>query len=75
MPEKMNYNVINYLKHFSEYSSIALIIIGILILIGWAFDIAILKSPSPNFSTIKSNVALMFHFNRCFFMVTTNKKD
>ena len=60
MPEKMNYNVINYLKHFSEYSSIILIIIGILILIGWAFDIAILKSPSPNFSTIKSNVALCF---------------
>ena len=31
-----------------------------MILLGWAFDIPILKSPSPAFSTIKSNVALCF---------------
>ena len=52
--------LISYFKDFSEYSSIILIIIGILILIGWVFDITILKSPGPNFSTIKSNVALCF---------------
>ncbi|MDI6725189.1 MAG: hypothetical protein QMD61_11135, partial [Methanobacterium sp.] len=44
----------------SEILSIFIIIIGIMILLGWAFDIPILKSPSPAFSTIKSNVALCF---------------
>lgn len=60
MVEKLNYNIVNYLKHFSEYSSIIIIIIGILALTGWTFEIAILKSPSPYFSTIKSNAALCF---------------
>lgn len=50
------------LKFFSEVSSILIIIIGVLFLIGWAFDIAVLKSPGPDFSTIKSNVALCFVF-------------
>lgn len=58
--EKLNCNIVSYLKYFSEYLSIILIIIGVLVLIGWAFDIAILKSPGPNFSTIKSNAALCF---------------
>ena len=57
---KFNRNYVCYLKFFSEYLSIIIIIIGVLVLIGWAFDIAILKSPGPNFSTIKSNDALCF---------------
>ncbi|MGB9936484.1 MAG: sensor histidine kinase [Methanobacterium sp.] len=60
----MNLNNSNRLRSnlmkFSEVLSILIIIIGFLILFGWAFDISILKSPGPEFSTIKSNVALCF---------------
>ena len=54
-------NSINFrsnLKTVSEILSIILIIIGFIILIGWAFNIPIFKSPGPEFSTIKSNIAL-----------------
>ena len=50
------------LKIFSEFSGIFIVIVGVLVLIGWAFNIAILKSPGPGFSTIKSNVGLAFIF-------------
>ncbi len=50
------------LQTLSEVLSISIIIISILFLIGWAFDIDILKSPGQQFSTIKSNVALGFVF-------------
>ncbi len=54
-------NSINFranLKTVSEILSIIIVIIGIIVLIGWAFNIPILKSPGPDFPTIKSNVAL-----------------
>jgi signal transduction histidine kinase len=44
------------LKSISELISIIIIIFGILILIGWAFNISILLSPGAGFSSIKSNV-------------------
>ncbi len=44
----------------SEILSTIIVLTGITFLIGWAFDISILKSPGPAFSTIKSNVALCF---------------
>jgi signal transduction histidine kinase len=56
-------NSINFranLKTVSEILSIIIIIIGIIVLIGWAFDIPLFKSPGPDFPTIKSNVALCF---------------
>jgi PAS domain S-box-containing protein len=62
----MNYGSENQymskLQTFSEISSILIIIIGFLFLTGWAFDIGILKSPNPYFSTINSNAALCFVF-------------
>ncbi len=54
-------NSINFranLKTVSEILSIVIVIIGIIILIGWAFNIPLFKSPGPDFPTIKSNVAL-----------------
>jgi len=48
------------LQTLSEVLSIFIIIISILFLIGWAFDIGILKTPGPNYSTVKSNTALSF---------------
>lgn len=53
-------NRIYRLKSFSEISSIVILVVGCLVLIGWALDIPMLKSPSPGFSTIKSNVGLCF---------------
>ncbi|MCZ3364447.1 sensor histidine kinase [Methanobacterium veterum] len=60
----MNSNLQNQymskLRAFSEILSIFIILISILFLIGWAFNIEILKTPGSDFSTIKSNTAFSF---------------
>ncbi|HEX3013234.1 MAG TPA: hypothetical protein VHO92_03030, partial [Methanobacterium sp.] len=48
------------LKTISEILSIVILIIGVIIFIGWAFNIPLLKSPNPGFPTIKFNSALCF---------------
>ncbi|MBM4241785.1 MAG: hypothetical protein FJ150_09025 [Euryarchaeota archaeon] len=45
---------------FSKITSLSVIVIGILILIGWAFNITILKTPNIVFPTVKSNVGIAF---------------
>jgi signal transduction histidine kinase len=50
----------NLLKRFSEFVSILISIIGLLVIIGWLFKIPILLSPGPGFSTIKTNTGLAF---------------
>ncbi len=57
---EVNEKLVSRLKVSSEFASILVVIIGVLVLIGWAFNIAILKSPEAGFSTIKSNVGLAF---------------
>ena len=47
-------------RMFSEFLSIIIIFIGFIVLIGWAFNIPLFKSPGSDFSTIKSNVGLVF---------------
>ena len=47
-------------RMFSEFLSIIIIFIGFIVLIGWAFNIPLFKSPGSDFSTIKSNVGLAF---------------
>ncbi len=47
-------------KRFSEYLSILIAFIGVIVLIGWMFNISIFLSPGSGFSTIKSNVGLVF---------------
>jgi signal transduction histidine kinase len=49
-----------HLKSISELISLVIIIFGILVLLGWAFNISILLSPGEGFSNIKSNVGLGF---------------
>ena len=60
----MNSNLQNQymfrLRTFSEILSICIVLMSILFLIGWAFSIGILKTPGPDFSTIKSNTAFSF---------------
>ncbi len=50
----------NLLKVYSEFASILIALIGILILIGWTFNIQILLTPGSGFSAIKSNTGLAF---------------
>ncbi len=59
---EVNEALVTRLKTFSEFTGILIVIIGVLVLVGWAFNISILKSPGPGFSTIKSNVGLAFIF-------------
>ncbi|MEN6293357.1 MAG: hypothetical protein ABFD07_15260, partial [Methanobacterium sp.] len=54
------------LKRISEILSLLIIIIGVIIFIGWAFNIPLLKSPGPDFPTIKFNSAL------CFILIGTS---
>ena len=51
---------LNKFRSFSEFLSIIIAFIGVIILIGWMFNINILKSPGSGFSTIKSNLGLVF---------------
>ena len=50
----------NLLKGISEFLSILISFVGLLILIGWTFNIPILLHPGSGFSTIKSNTGLAF---------------
>ncbi len=60
MVKKLNEKTISLLKHFSKISSILIAIFGFLMLLGWVFNISIFESPGPNFSTVKSDLALCF---------------
>ena len=55
-----NSNRLAKFRMFSEFLSIIIIFIGLIVLIGWAFNIPSFKSPGSDFSTIKSNVGLVF---------------
>jgi len=47
-------------ESISDKSSLAVFIVGCLVLIGWILDIHILKSLYPNMLTMKANTALSF---------------
>ncbi len=51
-------DLIERLRFFSELSSILILLAGVIVFLGWVFDISILKSPGTGFSTIKTNVAV-----------------
>ena len=51
---------LNKFRSFSEFLSIIIAFIGVIILIGWMFNITLFKSPGSGFSTIKSNLGLVF---------------
>lgn len=62
------------LSNISEFLSIILIIAGIVFLMGWLFNVPILKSPDALFSTIKSNAALCFVFIGISLWLLQNKR-
>ncbi len=69
-------DLIERFRYFPELSSILIVIAGFLVLLGWAFDISILKSPGTGFSTIKTNtaVALIF-FGVSLWLLQTNRTN
>ena len=47
-------------KGFIKTSYVIVMVLGLLVMIGWAFDITVLKSVIPGYSTMKFNTALSF---------------
>ncbi|MDF0554114.1 ATP-binding protein [Kamptonema sp. UHCC 0994] len=53
-------NLIATLQSFSIKSGMAVALIGCIVILGWIFDIAILKSVLPGLVTMKANTAVSF---------------
>lgn len=47
-------------KRFIQITNLVIMALGLLVMFGWGFDIALLKSILPGFSTMKFNTALSF---------------
>ncbi len=58
--QQTNLRLSKYLRSISEAASIIVFAIGCFVIIGWIFDITILKSVFPGFVTMKVNAALLF---------------
>ena len=52
--------LINLLKTLARAASLLVILVGSLVLVGWAFDLAALKSFGPGLQTMKPNTAVAF---------------
>ena len=53
-------SLVAMLRNFSRVASLTIILIGGLVLLGWVFRIAILKSIAPELPTMKANTAIAF---------------
>ena len=51
---------ISSLKSFSQAASVIAILVGCVVLVGWMFDITILKSILPTWVTMRANAAIAF---------------
>ncbi|MBD1929674.1 PAS domain S-box protein [Trichocoleus sp. FACHB-90] len=58
--QQTNLRLSKYLRTISQAASIIVFAIGCFVIIGWIFDITILKSVFPGFVTMKVNAALLF---------------
>ena len=55
-----NPRLISTFKSFSNYASITVLVIGVLVLCGWIFDIPVLRGGIVGFTTMKGNTAIAF---------------
>ncbi|MDQ3812825.1 MAG: PAS domain S-box protein [Armatimonadota bacterium] len=53
-------HLVSSFKAFARAASVAAILVGFLVLVGWGLDITILKSILPHWVTMKANTALCF---------------
>lgn len=60
MATRLNTRFAFSLMLFSRYMGIAIITLGVMVLFGWMFNIAVLKSVIPGLATMKANAALAF---------------
>jgi PAS domain S-box-containing protein len=60
MTSFQNRQLISLYKTFANYSSLVVIIVGLLVIGGWALNLPLLKSVFPGFATMKANTAISF---------------
>ncbi len=56
----MSFKISSYLKAIVIIAGIISLMVGILVIIGWTFDISVLKSMNPSFISMKANTAVCF---------------
>ncbi len=59
----MRYKILPFLNAVILTSGSIVILIGILVIVGWLFDITILKSLNPDYISMKANTAICFIFS------------
>jgi hypothetical protein len=57
---QLNAQTMALLKFWARAASLAVILVGGLVLVGWSLDLALLKSLAPGLATMKANTALSF---------------
>lgn len=60
MNSQSDSRLVSLFESFSGIASIIIFLVGCIVLIGWAFNITILKSLSPNLVAMKANTAINF---------------
>ena len=63
-----------FLSLISKLTSILVILVGLLVLIGWTFDIQIFKSVYPGFVTMKANTAIAFLLSGVALLLLSNEQ-
>ena len=65
MIDAFNLRVLTALRLYIKAACIITVIAGLSVLIGWYFDIQILKSVGPQFNSMNVNTAIAFILSGC----------